>query len=134
MDNIFKLQEIVGEYVKKKLAENYSFELWKDTLVADRNEDDKSISKIWSFFSGKFNVAKVIADVSASQDEWCPCLVIEFNWNIKSATIVFRVTLVKDHVQFVQVVDMMGVSEKYGKNFDFAKEFSSKVVMLDSLK
>ncbi len=134
MDNLFKLQEIVGEYVRKKLAENYSFELWKDTLVADRSGDDKSISKIWSFFSGKFNVAKVTADVSASEDEWCPCLVIEFNWNIKSSKILFRVTLVKDQVQFVQVIDMMDISEQFGKNFDFHKEFSSKVVMFDSLK
>ena len=50
MNNIYELQEIVKQYISEKLAQNYNFEFWKETLVLERNNQNENLLKKWSFF------------------------------------------------------------------------------------
>lgn len=134
MDNIIKLQDTIKSYLETKLSSKYDFELWKNTLIHTRNNDKKAALKEWGFFSDKFSVTNLIPDIQASNDDWDPCLHIDFSWKTKDAAINIRVILVKGEVRIVQIVDMFSLMKAYGENHDFAKEFESKVVMMDAIK
>jgi len=134
MDNIVKLQEHIKAYVDRKLEENYSFDLWKDTLVKCRTNQLSLAIDLWKFFEEKFFVINLIPDIQASSNKWEPCLHIDFNWIIKEKVVGIRTILVNNKVLYVQLVDILTLFETFGEKYDFSTEFDSKIVMFGKLK
>jgi hypothetical protein len=133
MNKIYELQEIVTQYISEKLSKNYNFDLWKETLVLEQNNQQENMLKKWSFFYKTFYPQYITVGVQASEDKWCPCIMAEFQWNLETAAIKFRIILIKNEVLSVQVIDMFDVSKIFGDNFDFKNKFNSEVILMDAL-
>ena len=133
MNNIYELQEIVKQYMSEKLAQNYNFEFWKETLVLERNNQNENLLKKWSFFYKTFYPNNITPDIQASEDKWCPCIMAEYVWDLEDASITFRIILIKNEVFSVQVLDMMNTSKIFSDNFDFKNKFNGEVILMDTL-
>ena len=49
-------------------------------------------------------------------------------------TVVLNVMIVKNKVFYVQLLDMYNVVQKFGDDFDYAKEFEKTVVLMTALR
>ena len=124
MDNIFELQLKIKSYISNKLNRHYDFNLWKGTLVHCRNNQLDLAVKEWNFF----NAFSFIVDVEASEDKWAPTLRIDFRWNFGESAMQICAMVVKGEVLYVQVVNMMDIHDRFGDEYDFAKEFEKMQV------
>ena len=123
MENFERLQSNLKSYIEEKLDANYDFNLWKETLVCCRNNQLDSAIESWDFFKNDFTVINFIVDVRATEDEWTPTLHIEFRWDFGDNSMRIRAMLVRNAVQYVQVVDMLSLYEEFGDDYDFSKQF-----------
>lgn len=135
MENIVKLQSCIKEFISKELAEFYTFEVWKDTLILLRQSNNNAEAHtVFNRYGDAFQVRKLFVDVQASEDRWAPTVSIEYEWKTQQSTIGIRIIIVKAEVQYVQISDMLSASTKFGSEHDFVKEFDKTVVMMKSLR
>jgi hypothetical protein len=134
MDNIYKLKDCIQPYIERKIKERYTFDMWKETLVYCRNDDQQSAINLWNFFSDKFYVTNLNPDVEASKNPWSLTLQIEFNWKIKDKIVGIRTILIEDEIKQFGVCDQLNLFKTFGENFDFTSEFEAKIIFFDEFK
>ena len=132
MDNIYKAQEYIKDYVSKTILPNYKFNDWKESLVLKRNNDKEALNKKWDIFGSKFVAIWVEPDIISAGD-WVPSIMLTYKWTIKGAEFPVRFTICKNEIQFVEITDMFAVSKHFGEDFDFVKEFEKNVVLMKAL-
>lgn len=135
MENIAKLQDYIGNYLESELAKFYSFDVWKDLLVMLRQAPRNTAAiSVFDRYGDAFKVRQVYADITATKEDWTPALSVEFDWKVKATTVGLRVMIVKNKVFYVQLLDMYNVVQKFGDDFDYAKEFEKTVVLMTALR
>lgn len=133
MDNIYKAQEYIKEFLNKTLISNYDFKDWKETLVLSANNNNNALLKKWDLFGKAFVPSYVTPNIIADTDKWAPCLSIAYRWSVKDAEIGIRLTLVKNELRIVEITDMFAVNKHFGDELDLVKEFEKNVVLIYSL-
>jgi hypothetical protein len=53
MDEIYKAQDYIKDFVSKTILPNYKFNDWKESLVLKRNKDNDALLKKWDIFTKK---------------------------------------------------------------------------------
>lgn len=132
MDNIFKAQNYIKDFVSNAILPNYKFNDWKESLVLKRNNNQDALKKKWDIFNKSFVPIWVEPDIIANGD-WVPALMLTYKWTIKDAEIPVRFTICNKQIQYVEIVDMFAVAEHFGDHFDFIKEFEKSVVLMKAL-
>ncbi len=123
MDNIYKAQEYIREFLNKNLISDYEFEDWKETLVLSTNNNNKALLKKWDLFGKAFVPIFITPNIIADNDKWSPCLSLTYRWSVKDSEISVRLTLVKNELRFVEIKDMFDVNKHFGDELDLVKEF-----------
>lgn len=129
MDNIYKAQDYIKDFVSKTILPKYKFNDWKDSLVLSRNKDTDTLLNKWNFYGNKFFPIWIEPDIIASGD-WVPAISCTYRWTIKEANIPVRFTIVNNEIQYVEIVSMFDVAKHFGNDFDFVNEFDKSVAML----
>jgi hypothetical protein len=132
MDEIYKAQDYIKDFVSKTILPNYKFNDWKESLVLKRNKDNDALLKKWDIFTNKFIPIWIEPDIIANGD-WVPALMLTYKWTIKDAEIPVRFTICNNEIQFVEITDMFNVAKHFGKDFDFVKEFEKNIVLIKAL-
>ncbi len=132
MENIYKAQDYIKNYVSNTILPNYKFNDWKETLVLKRNNDKEALHKKWDIFTKKFFPFWIEPDIISSGD-WVPALMLTYKWTIKDAEIPVRFTICNNEIQYVEITDMFAVAKHFGNDFDFIKEFEKNVVLIKAL-
>ena len=100
MDEIYKAQDYIKDFVSKTILPNYKFNDWKESLVLKRNKDNDALLKKWDIFTKKFIPIWIEPDIIANGD-WVPALMLTYKWTIKDAEIPVRFTICNNEIQFV---------------------------------
>lgn len=129
MDNIANLVSAVKSFFEKEVLFSYSFDRWKDTLIADRSSDRNALLEMWGFQVDSLSFKSASADVQATQDDWAPCLSLEYDLTLNDMTVPLQLTIAKDQLVNVQVVDMRTVLTQFGEDFDFANAFERDCIL-----
>jgi hypothetical protein len=77
MDNIYKAQQYIKDYVSKTLLSTYKFNDWKESLVLKRNNDKDALNKKWDVFGSKFVAIWVEPDIISAGD-WVPSIMLNY--------------------------------------------------------
>ncbi len=133
MDNIFKAQDYIKNFVSKSILPTYKFNDWKESLVLSRNKDKDALHKKWDIFGKSFVPFWIEPDIISAGD-WVPALMLTYRWNIKDAQIPVRFTICNNEIQYVEITDMFSVNEHFGEGFDFVNEFEKSVVLMTLLR
>lgn len=131
MDNLDKASDYIKSYFQEKVLSNYSMSDWKETYFLKRT-DSSAMLKKWSVLGKHFTPTHVEPEIN-SGDPWVASLLLQYMWRVKDADIPVRVSIFRDQVQFVQIVDMFNVSRHYGNDFDFIDEFKKTVELMLAL-
>ena len=124
-DMVDELMERIENLIKTELLKSYDLDFWRETtFLIDENKSDE-INDKWNLFNKVFKLGRMTHNVQASLDEWAPCLVIEFEVEFKFDNIKFRLTLVKNEIQSLQLLDMMNAIERIPKGTDLLSEFDN---------
>lgn len=129
MDNIYKAQDFIKNFVSKSILPKYKFSDWKDALVLSRNGKKDELLDKWNFYNKSFAPTWIEPDIIANGD-WVPALMCTYRWTIKNAEIPVRFTIVNNEIQYVEIVSMFDVAKHFGEDFDFVNEFDKSVAML----
>lgn len=132
MDNIYKAQDYIKNFVSKIILPTYKFNDWKESLVLSRNKDKDALNKKWDIFGNAFVPFWIEPDIISAGD-WVPALMLTYRWTIKDTQVGVRFTIVNCEIQYVEITDMFAVAEHFGKDFDFIKEFEKSVVLIKHL-
>lgn len=131
MDNLYKASDYIQNYFQNKVLSNYSMIDWKETLFLKKTDSEAMLKK-WQKL-GKHFVPSFVEPEIIGGDEWVPSLMLQYQWRVKDADIPVRVSIVRNQVQYVEIVDMFGVSKHYGESFDFVDEFKKTVELMLAL-
>jgi hypothetical protein len=129
MDNIYKAQDFIEDFLSKTILPKYKFSDWKESLVLSRNKDSDALLEKWNFYGNKFLPIWIEPDIIAAGD-WVPAISCTYSWSIKDVNVRVRFTIVNNEIQYVEIVDMFNVANHFGKEFDFVNEFDKSIAML----
>lgn len=132
MDNIYEAQDYINDFVSKTILPTYTFHDWKESLVLSRIKDKESLRNKWDIFGKAFVPLLIEPDINVAGD-WIPALMLTYRWYIGDTHIHVRFAICNNQIQYVQITDMFAVSEKFGDDFDFIKEFEKSVVLIKLL-
>jgi glycogen synthase len=132
MDNIYKAQDYIKDFVAKVILPTYKFKDWKESLVLSRNKDQDALHKKWDIFGKAFVPFWIEPDIISAGD-WVPALMLTYRWNVKDTQIPVRFTICNNEIQYVEITDMFAVAKHFGEDFDFIKEFEKSVVLIKLL-
>lgn len=133
MDNIYKAQDYIREFVSKTILPTYSFNDWKESLVLYRNNKQIELKKKWDIFGETFVPAVVDPEI-ISGDEWGPALMLIYRWQVKKSKIPVRFTIRVNRIDELEICDAFKVEEIFGKKFNFVNEFEKNIVLIHHLK
>lgn len=131
MDNLYKASDYIKNYFQSKVLCDYSMNKWKETLLLKRT-DSKAMLEKWNLLGRHFVPSFVEPDIVCG-DEWVPSLMLQYLWRVKNADVPVRVSIFRDQVQYVEIVDMFNVAKHFGEDFDFVDEFKKTVELVVAL-
>lgn len=132
MENIYKAQDYIKDFVTKSMLPTYKFNDWKESLVLSRTKQKDALHKKWDIFGKAFQPMWIEPDIISAGD-WIPALMFMYKWKINDAEIPVRFTICNLEILQVEITDMFAVNDHFGKDFDFINEFEKSVVLVKHL-